>query len=163
MSYIDYYYYMSVYKGTKIEPSELCTLIERASDIIDMITGYKILLCGGFDAYLSELEPLFANACENLIKRAVACQVEYIYLGKKTAVTSKTTAEKELDKNKKTTEESDETSVCEKTISKETSFKENLFNMCRTSRADRPGIDNICPDVFSYLCNTNLLCRNVLV
>lgn len=72
MPYIDADYYNNVYMG---EPAanvdDLNKYMTRASDFIDMLTGYRIP-CEGFDN--------LSAFVQDLIKKATAAQVEYYVL-----------------------------------------------------------------------------------
>lgn len=70
MAYIDYTYYTNVYKGVPIPDADTFSrLSERATEIIDQLTGYAI-------QDLAAL-PLFT---QEQVKRATAAQVEYFAL-----------------------------------------------------------------------------------
>jgi hypothetical protein len=70
MAYIDKQYYDNVYKGVPISDEDTFNrLAERASDIIDQITGY--LLHG-------QEFTQFAQFIQTQVKKAVAAQVEYM-------------------------------------------------------------------------------------
>ena len=72
MLYIDTDYYTNVYMGEPApSTTDLDKYITRASDLIDMLTGYRIQ-CNGFDNL-----PIFT---QGLIKKATAAQVEYYVL-----------------------------------------------------------------------------------
>lgn len=66
MAYIDYTFYTDVYKGIPISEDAFSRLAERATEIIDQLTGYAI-------QDLAAL-PLFT---QDQVKRATAAQVEY--------------------------------------------------------------------------------------
>lgn len=68
MAYIDAEYYNNTYKGVDAG-DELDRYIERASDLIDQVTGYKI-------ADLAVLHPRI----QELVKKATAAQVEFYVL-----------------------------------------------------------------------------------
>src|SRR5690554_8196516 len=68
MAYIDAEYYVNVYKGVDAG-DDLDRYIERASDLVDQVTGYKI-------ADLSALHPRI----QELVKKATAAQVEFYVL-----------------------------------------------------------------------------------
>jgi hypothetical protein len=74
MAYIDATYYNEVYKGVAVsDTATLSRLIERASDIIDQTTGYKIAMSpNGLDDY--------STFIQDQVKKAVAAQVEYFLL-----------------------------------------------------------------------------------
>jgi hypothetical protein len=78
MGYITPEYYRETYKGTPIpDDSELETLIERASDLIDELTRNKIQFAGGLDAWadLSAFPAIFRAA----VMKSVAAETEYLY------------------------------------------------------------------------------------
>ncbi|EZP77623.1 protein gp8 [Parageobacillus genomosp. 1] len=67
MAYIDYQFYIDVYKGVPISDADtFLRFAERASDVIDQLTNYQI---GDITKYPEWLQ--------TLIKKAVAAQVEY--------------------------------------------------------------------------------------
>ena len=68
MAYIDAEYYVNVYKGVDAG-DDLDRYIERASDLVDHVTGYKI-------ADLAALHPRI----QELVKKATAAQVEFYVL-----------------------------------------------------------------------------------
>lgn len=68
VAYIDAEYYNNVYKGVDAG-DDLDRYIERASDLVDQVTGYKI-------ADLSALHPRI----QELVKKATAAQVEFYVL-----------------------------------------------------------------------------------
>jgi hypothetical protein len=70
MPYIDQAFYNDVYKGTPLDAETFNKLVSRASDLIDMVTKYKLL---GID--LSK-EPTLV---QTNVKKAVAAQIEYMY------------------------------------------------------------------------------------
>jgi hypothetical protein len=70
MAYIDKQYYDNEYKGVPISDEDTFSrLAERASDIIDQMTGY--LLHG-------QEFTQFAQFIQTQVKKAVAAQVEYM-------------------------------------------------------------------------------------
>ncbi|MGG4039900.1 hypothetical protein [Heyndrickxia ginsengihumi] len=73
MGYIDVDYYNNTYKGEPEDDKDLLSrYIERASDIIDQLTGYKLKM--GMD--FNSLDPFI----QNQVKKAVSAQVEYFIL-----------------------------------------------------------------------------------
>ncbi|HNX64904.1 MAG TPA: hypothetical protein PKI60_06965 [Oscillospiraceae bacterium] len=66
MGYITEDYYNNVYKGEAV--SDLALLIERASDIVNMVTGYKI----------GDVAGISSAFIAGQIQKATAAQVEYI-------------------------------------------------------------------------------------
>src|SRR5690554_4202525 len=68
MAYIDAGYYNNVYKGVDVG-EDFERYAERASDLIDQVTGYKI-------ADLAALHPRI----QELVKKATAAQVEFYAL-----------------------------------------------------------------------------------
>jgi len=68
VAYIDVEYYNNVYKGLDVG-EDFERYAERASDLIDQITGYKI-------ADLAVLHPRI----QELVKKATAAQVEFYVL-----------------------------------------------------------------------------------
>ena len=68
MAYITYDEYVAIY-GQNITESDFPMYAENASDLIDAVTRYQIVQCGG----LSALHPLV----QNLVKKAAAAQVLY--------------------------------------------------------------------------------------
>lgn len=70
MGYINEDYYTNDYGGTEVS-DDIDTLIERASEIIDIITGNGIARCGGFELLPSD----FIKA---RVKLATAAQVDYL-------------------------------------------------------------------------------------
>jgi hypothetical protein len=71
MPYIDQAFYNGVYKGTPMDPETFEKLESRASDLIDMVTNYRI-----FEFGLSD-QPEFI---QTNIKKAVAAQIEFMHL-----------------------------------------------------------------------------------
>lgn len=70
MPYIDQAFYNDVYKGTPMDAETFTMLEKRASDVIDMITNYRLV---GVD--LSHKPELIRTN----VKKAVAAQIEYMY------------------------------------------------------------------------------------
>lgn len=70
MPYIDQAFYNDVYKGIPMDAESFNKLVSRASDLIDMVTNYKLL---GID--LSK-EP---TLIQTNVKKAVAAQVEFMF------------------------------------------------------------------------------------
>ena len=68
VAYIDAEYYNNTYKGVDAG-DDLDRYIERASDLVDQVTGYKIV-------DLSALHPRI----QELVKKATAAQVEFYVL-----------------------------------------------------------------------------------
>ncbi|MDA1477271.1 hypothetical protein PJ311_18440 [Bacillus sp. CLL-7-23] len=68
MPYITLDYYNNDYKGTQAPVDDIEKYIERASDVIDQVTGYKL-----YGKNLSNLPPLM----QDLVKKATAAQVEF--------------------------------------------------------------------------------------
>lgn len=68
MAYIDAEYYVNVYKGVDVG-EDFERYAERASDLIDQVTGYKIV-------DLAVLHPRI----QELVKKATAAQVEFYVL-----------------------------------------------------------------------------------
>ena len=68
MAYITYDEYVAIY-GQNITEADFPMYAENASDMIDMVTRYEIVQCGG----ISALPPLV----QNLVKKAAAAQVLY--------------------------------------------------------------------------------------
>lgn len=80
MAYIDATYYNDVYKGLPVaDPDLLGRLIERASDLIDQLTGYAL-----------QTNPKVFNIdfINNQVKKATASQVEYLAINGETSSTS---------------------------------------------------------------------------
>ena len=71
MTYIDLAFYNDVYKGNPIDPVDFAKLAARASDLIDMVTNYRL-----FEFGLSD-QPEFI---QTNIKKAVAAQIEFMHL-----------------------------------------------------------------------------------
>lgn len=68
MAYITYDEYVAIY-GQNITESDFPMYAENASDLIDAVTRYQIVQCGG----ISALPPLV----QKLVKKAAAAQVLY--------------------------------------------------------------------------------------
>lgn len=68
MAYITYDEYVAIY-GQNIAEVDFPMYAENASDMIDMVTRYQIVQCGG----ISALPPLV----QKLVKKAAAAQVLY--------------------------------------------------------------------------------------
>lgn len=68
MAYITYDEYVAIY-GQNITEADFPMYAENASDLIDAVTRYQIVQCGG----ISALPPLM----QNLVKKAAAAQVLY--------------------------------------------------------------------------------------
>ena len=68
MAYITYDEYVAIY-GQNVAESDFPMYAENASDLIDAVTRYQIVQCGG----ISALPPLV----QNLVKKAAAAQVLY--------------------------------------------------------------------------------------
>ena len=71
MAYIDSDYYLNTFKGEPVEDPPLDTYINRASDMIDILTNF-LIPCVGFD----NLTPFQ----QDQIKKATAYQVEFYVL-----------------------------------------------------------------------------------
>lgn len=71
MAYITYDYYTNTYKGVPIPQDEFDTLAERASDIIDMLTRFKLKTGKALSTY-----PQFIQ--DNVMK-ATAAETEYLF------------------------------------------------------------------------------------
>jgi len=69
MGYIDQTFYDEVYQGDPVDPEAFRKLEARSSDLIDMLTNYKLL---GVDL---ESQPLLIKMN---VKKAVAAQIEYL-------------------------------------------------------------------------------------
>ncbi|WBL16446.1 hypothetical protein [Sutcliffiella sp. NC1] len=72
MAYIDYTFYTNDYKGTSVDESEFAKLAERASEVVDQLTGYKLKTGNRFDNL-----PTFV---QEQVKKATAAQVEFYIL-----------------------------------------------------------------------------------
>lgn len=70
MAYIDYKYYTEGFKGKIIPEDQFGALAERASDIIDIVTNFKLS-----EIDINSLPPMFIKC----IKKATAAQTEYIF------------------------------------------------------------------------------------
>lgn len=70
MSYIDKVYYDNEYKGIQIDEDTFSRLSERSTEIIDILTNYKLI---GTD--IEELAPFIRMQ----IKKATASQIEYLF------------------------------------------------------------------------------------
>ncbi|WP_436375504.1 hypothetical protein [Cytobacillus sp. BC1816] len=70
MPYIDQAFYNDMYNGTPMDAETFNKLESRASDLIDMVTSYKLLVVD-----LSK-EPTLV---QTNVKKAVAAQIEYMY------------------------------------------------------------------------------------
>lgn len=82
MAYITYDEYVAIY-GQNITESDFPMYAENASDLIDAVTRYQIVQCGGISALL----PLV----QNLVKKAAAAQVLYfVQNGLDTAMSGQT-------------------------------------------------------------------------
>ncbi len=69
MPYIDQGYYEQLYGPTAMTDEEFSVVAARASDIIDSVTQYRIVQCGG----ISALPPLL----QEIVKKATAAQALY--------------------------------------------------------------------------------------
>lgn len=69
MDYIDANYYNYSFQGDAVDSSALPAYISRATDIVDIITGFAIQRAGGLAS--------FPAGTIELVKKAVAYQVEY--------------------------------------------------------------------------------------
>lgn len=80
MSYIDADFYNTVYHGLEIpDEDELNALIDRASSLIDELTGLQLAMAGGIESYFSKYAPAVSAILIDKVKTAVACEVEYLY------------------------------------------------------------------------------------
>lgn len=70
MPYIDQAFYNDVYKGTPMDTETFTMLEKRASDVIDVLTNYR--LAGEDLSHEPEL-------IQTNVKKAVAAQIEYMY------------------------------------------------------------------------------------
>jgi hypothetical protein len=71
MAYIDETYYNETYKGKTADAETLAVFLERATDIIDQITNYKIPFSGGG---FSGLSPFV----QEQVRKATAAQTEFL-------------------------------------------------------------------------------------
>lgn len=134
MPYITPDYYNNVYKGTKA-PSEtdLERYIERASDIIDQVTGFKL--------YGGKFEKLPDGFVKDMVKKATAAQVEfYVMKGGDASVNTGT---------------DDAGSV---TVG---SFSYSKGGSSASSGSSGSSADRISPSVLDILAHTGLLYRGV--
>ncbi|RQW19897.1 hypothetical protein EH196_07050 [Bacillus sp. C1-1] len=72
MAYIDHDYYSNNYKGQSIEADKFDIYAERASDVIDQLTRYKLKTTHAFD----RLAPFL----QEQVMKATAAQVEFYEL-----------------------------------------------------------------------------------
>ena len=72
MAYVDKQYYDDVYQGTEVDETSFNKLAERASEIVDEITGYKLKTAFSFE----KLNTFFKDQ----VKKATAAQLEYLSL-----------------------------------------------------------------------------------
>lgn len=70
MPYIDYQYYKDEYRGIPIEEDAFNRLVERATDIVDEMTQYRLKTSIQMDS----LPPFI----QGQLKKATAAQVEYM-------------------------------------------------------------------------------------
>ena len=69
MDYIDVSYYRSTFHGADTDDNTLAALISRATDMVDIITGYAIQRAGGLISLPSDTIAL--------VEKATAYQAEY--------------------------------------------------------------------------------------
>lgn len=69
MAYVDAEFYNTVYGGTPIPPEQFENLAKRASEQIDILTGFEIAAVG-----LEKWPPIIAER----IRKAAAAQVEFL-------------------------------------------------------------------------------------
>lgn len=86
MQYIDYDYYTNTFKGTALTQQEFDETIQRACDMIDILTKYRIEEHGW-----DKIHPRF----QEMIKKATAAQVEYIHVNG--GVSSMSTSDSDLE------------------------------------------------------------------
>ncbi|SES02715.1 hypothetical protein [Salipaludibacillus aurantiacus] len=67
-AYIDYTYYTDDFHGAEVDEQEFKRMTRRASDVIDQVTGYKIVHIG-----LDNLSEFIVEQ----VKKATAAQVEH--------------------------------------------------------------------------------------
>lgn len=72
MPYIDETYYNETYKGKTAAAETLAVFLDRASDVIDQVTGYKIPNAGGIENY--------SDFIQAQVKKATAAQAEFLIL-----------------------------------------------------------------------------------
>ena len=72
MPYIDATYYTDEYGGKSADNAALAVFLDRATDIIDQLTNYKIVHAGGLTTY-----PDFV---QTQVKKATAAQTEFLIL-----------------------------------------------------------------------------------
>ena len=72
MPYIDETYYNDEYKGKTAAAETLAVFLDRASDIIDQLTGYKIPNAGGIATY--------SDFIQGQVKKATAAQAEFLIM-----------------------------------------------------------------------------------
>lgn len=70
MAYIDFNYYTNTYKGEPVEEADFPSLSERASEIIDSLTCFKI----------GDISNITDDFILTQIKKATAAEVEFISL-----------------------------------------------------------------------------------
>lgn len=70
MGYIDQTFYNDIYKGVPVDPEVFDQLEARASDLIDMVTNYRLIGFGLSD------QPEFI---QTHVKKAVAAQIEFMF------------------------------------------------------------------------------------
>ena len=71
MPYIDYDFYTNEFKGVSLDENTFSSIVDRASDLIDIATNDKIGAIG-----FENLYPSF----QLRVKKAIAAQVEYIHV-----------------------------------------------------------------------------------
>jgi hypothetical protein len=73
MAYIDETYYNETYKGKTADAATLAVFLERATDIVDQLTGYKIALnAAGLSGY--------SDFIQAQVKKATAAQAEFLII-----------------------------------------------------------------------------------
>ena len=83
MAYITYQEYTSIYGTPSISDQDFPIYAQQASDLIDSITQYRIVQCGGISALPAWMQ--------ELVRKAAAAQVLYfIQIGLETVLTGQT-------------------------------------------------------------------------
>lgn len=67
--YVDYDYYDETFKGESVDPSDFPALCERAGELIEELTLYRLTPT----TFLAMPENI-----QNLVKKAVCAQIEYL-------------------------------------------------------------------------------------
>jgi len=163
MNYIDYNYYLNEFRGIVVPYEELCPLMRRACMAVDILTRNVIPFSGGFDAFLSRIDSEMRSFFEQTVKKAAACQAEYLYLCKETVTAQSTVSSADIEELEKTTVSGTVETTDFSQNKKDTVLKEEKTLRFKNTKESYPVNGNICPDTYMLLAQAGLLYNGVSV